>query len=432
VDRSFVLSGGSAGTRRALCRNDLARIDRIGMAVRQLTARDGVTTSTAKKIWYLLTPRQRRTAVVMVGQMLLGVVLETLSVGLVIPAFAAMAPGGLAADFPGVAAELHGLANISSVRLVMLGASVVVGIFALKALYLAYLAHRQMRFAFGLKADLSERLYAGYLRQPYPFFLGRNSAQLINNTVYQVSELTNAVQQGLILATELLNLLAISVLLLLVEPLGTLLVMGVLGLAGWSFNQVTRDRILRWGQARLAHEERRLKQLQQGLGGVKEVKLLGREEAFLGLYRPSNDGAARANERQQTLQQLPRLWLELLAVIGLAVLVAVMMAQGKPLVAVIPTLGLFAAAAFRLTPSANRIVGAVQAVRYALPVIDTLHAELLHMKPAPVGTGNGPIPLRTVLSLDHVSFRYAEAEAEAVVDVSLTIPRGTTVGFVGW
>ena len=73
--------------------------------------------------------------------------------------------------------------------------------------------------------------------------------------------------------------------------------------------------------------------------------------------------------------QLPRLWLELLAVIGFAVLVVSMVGQGRTLETVLPTLGLFAAAAFRLIPSVNRVISAMQSLRYGLPAIDTLRAE---------------------------------------------------------
>jgi ABC-type multidrug transport system fused ATPase/permease subunit len=171
--------------------------------------------------------------------------------------------------------------------------------------------------------------------------------------------------------------------------------------------------------------------LQQGLGGAKDVKLLGRESDFLAQCRLHNSGIARVGQRQTALQALPRLWLELLAVIGLAALVLVMLKQGKPLEALLPTLGLFAAAAFRIMPSVSRVLGAMQSVRYTLPVIDTLYSEICLLSAAKPLQRGEPLLFNKFLTLNQVNFRYPNTEAKTLHDISLTIPRGASVGFIG-
>lgn len=387
--------------------------------------------TTPQKLWYLLSSVQRRAAMLLLGLMLIGMVLETLGIGLVIPALALMTQSDLAAKYPALKPWLNSLGNPSHERLIIGGMLTLVGVYATKALFLAFLAWRQAHFVYGLQANLSQRLFTGYLHQPYTFHLQRNSAQLIRNTIGQVGEITNVIQQGLALIAEILVLLGISALLLAVEPLGALLVVSTLGLAGWGFNRLTRRRILRWGEARQHHEGLRIQHLQQGLGGAKDVKLLGRESDFLALYRQHSVGSAQVSQRQSTLQALPRLWLELLAVIGLAALVLVMIEQGKPMEVLLPTLGLFAAAAFRFMPSVNRILGAVQGVRFSLPVIDTLHSEFCLLDNTLPPLRGQPLQFKKELTLDQVNFNYPSAEAKALHNVSLVIPRGVSVGFIG-
>lgn len=387
--------------------------------------------TTHQKLWYLLTTDQRHAAIVLLGLMLIGMLLETLGIGLVIPALALMTQGDLAVKYPALAPWLNSLGNPSHEQLIIYGMLVLVGAYAIKTLFLAFLAWRQARFVYGLQAILSQRLFTGYLHQPYAFHLQRNSAQLIRNAIGQVGEITNTIQQGLMLITEILVLLGISALLLAIEPLGALLVVSTLGLAGWGFNRLTRGHILRWGEARQHHEGLRIQHLQQGLGGAKDVKLLGREGDFLAQYQRHSIGSARVGQRQAALQALPRLWLELLAVTGLAALVLVIIVQGKPMEALLPTLGLFAAAAFRLMPSVNRILGAVQSVRFSLPVIDTLHSELCLLDNASPPLRGQPLPFKKELVLDQVRFNYPSAETQALRGVSLTIPRGVSAGFIG-
>jgi ABC-type multidrug transport system fused ATPase/permease subunit len=134
---------------------------------------------------------------------------------------------------------------------------------------------------------------------------------------------------------------------------------------------------------------------------------------------------------QSTLQQMPRLWLEVLAVSGLAILVISMLAQNRSLEAVLPTLGLFAAAAFRLMPSVSRILGAVQALRYGMSMIDVLHAELSLKIPETTGKQKPSAPFHSNMELSHVSYTYPAAASAALKDISLLIKRGESVGFIG-
>jgi ABC-type multidrug transport system fused ATPase/permease subunit len=167
------------------------------------------------------------------------------------------------------------------------------------------------------------------------------------------------------------------------------------------------------------------------LGSVKDIKLLGREADFLAQYGLHNHGNSHVLQRQYFLQQIPRLWLELLAVTGLAAVVLIMIEQGKPSDALLPILGLFGAAAFRLIPSINRSMVAIQGARFALPVINTLHHELIQMAaPASISCGR-ELPLKITITLDHVGFHYPNVESPALSDINLQIPQGASVGFVG-
>ena len=385
------------------------------------------------KIRRLLTPAERRGALVLLALMLVGMTLETLCTGLVIPAIALMMQQDLATTYPQFQPLLAALGNPTQAELivnVMLG---LVAIYLLKNLFLAFLAWRQTRFAFGVQVQLSQRLFTAYLRQPYTFHLQRNSAQLIRNVTGEVGMFTDAIVNSLNIMTELLVLLGISALLLTVEPAGTLIAVLVLGGAALTFHHGMRNRILRWGETRQLHDGLRLQHLQQGLGGAKDVKLLGRESNFLDQYRVHSAQSARVGQFQATLLMMPRLWLELMAVAGLATLVITMLAQGRPMATIVPTLGLFAAAAFRLMPSVNRILAAAQVLRYYLPVVNTLHEEIKVAAPeqATRRTQHPAANFQSDIRLANVRYTYPAAATSALNDIALRIRKGESIGFVG-
>jgi ABC-type multidrug transport system fused ATPase/permease subunit len=226
-------------------------------------------------------------------------------------------------------------------------------------------------------------------------------------------------------------LTGLCALLLIVQPVGAVITFASLTIAAWIFHRLTRRSISRWGLARLHHEGMRIQHLQQGLGAAKDVKLLGREEEFLDQYRQHNVRFTRAAQLQSTLEQLPRLWLEVLAVAALALLVFAMRAQGRDIDSVLPTLGLFAAAAFRIAPSANRLIVSIQSLRYGLPVVDTLYQELQYEAPAPQARAASTEPFRDTIELENVSLHYEGAPTPSLDRVSVVVRRGESVGFIG-
>jgi ABC-type multidrug transport system fused ATPase/permease subunit len=387
-----------------------------------------------RKIRFLLTPSERRGAVVLLGLMVVGMTLEMLCTGMVIPAIALMMQQDLATTYPQFQPLLAAMGNPAQSQLilnVMLG---LVAIYLVKNLFLAFLAWQQTRFAFDVQAQLSQRLFTSYLRQPYTFHLQRNSAQLIRNVTGEVGMFADAIVSSLLIATELLVLLGISILLLAVEPIGTLIAAFVLGGAAWTFYYGMRARVVRWGESRQRHDVLRLQHLQQGLGGAKDVKLLGRESNFLNQFRVHTAQSARVGQFQATLQMLPRLWLELLAVVGLATLVISMLTQGREIATIVPTLGLFAAAAFRLMPSVNRVLAAAQVLRYNLPVVKTLHEELKFAAPEPTvrpRPASAADRFQTDIHLSSVGFTYPSAAGPALSELTLCIRKGESIGFIG-
>jgi ABC-type multidrug transport system fused ATPase/permease subunit len=364
--------------------------------------------------------------------MLIGMLLETVGIGLVIPVLGLLTTGDPAARYPALAGIMDLMGNPSREQLVIYGMAVLVAVHVFKALFLALVAWNESRFAFGVQANLSQRLFMGYLRQPWTFHLQRNSAQLIRNATTEIGLFTNnCLLPGMLLIAEALVLVGVGGLLLWLEPLGAVSVVGALALAAWGFQRLTRGHVLRWGRARQYHDGMRVQHLQQGLGGAKDVKLLGREAEFFEQYRIHNVGSAEVSSRQNTVRQFPRLWLEFLAVAGLAALVFAMLGQGKPVDTLLPTLGLFAAAAFRLMPSANRMLTAAHALRYGLPSLDTLHGEISNIESGPLPPRTAPLPLDRSIALKNITYRYANATSCALNDLSLEIVRGTSVGFVG-
>ena len=383
------------------------------------------------KVWYLLDSEQRSSAIVIACLMLVGMLLETLGLGLVIPVLTLIIESDLIETYPFMLPILDMLGSPSHEQLVIIAMLSLVVVYFVKTLYLAFLAWRQAKYISGIDAELSHRLFSQYLRQPYAFHLQRNSAQLIRNTINFSGTIAGVIHQSLLIAMEALVLLGISILLINFEPLGAFMVMSLFCLSGCCYSYITRKHMLRWGEESATNEGLRIQHVQQGLGAAKDLKLLGRGNGFIEQYNHHNIRSAHLRKRQSTFDALPRLILELFAVAGLASLVIVMVNKGNHIGSLLPIIGLFAASAFRLLPSVNRVISAVQYLRFTLPVVNTIYDEVQlfeKIKPSPC---RGTLSFEDNLSLSNVNFNYLNTKSQTLTDINLKVPKGSTIGFIG-
>lgn len=383
-----------------------------------------------KKLWSLLNSEKKYQSLWLLIAMIVGMILEMLGIGLIIPALIMISQDNLVDSYPFIAPYIDYVGNPSQQTLIIYGMSFIAGIYAIKAIFLGFLTWFQAYYSFGIQTDLSQRLFKGYMFELYSFHMERNSAQLIRNVTAEAGMLANVIQSLLIIMTEILVFAGVMALLLFIEPFGALLVMLLLGIAGVGFYLFIRGYILHWGEARQLHEGFRIQHLQQGLSGIKEIKLLGREEEFLKQYEIHNVGYAYVNQMQTTFKALPRFWLELLAILSIVILTIVLIGQNKPLSILIPMLGVFAAAAFRIMPSISRVLSSYQMLRYAEPVINLLHKEFELFKNS-VDSSDTNISLKHAIKINNISYVYPNTDVKVLNNIDVTILIGSTVGFIG-
>ena len=385
-----------------------------------------------KKFVMLLTSAEQRQMKFLLLLMVLGMMFEVFGIGLVFPAIALMTQANFIENHQVLKPLLNSLGNPNSSVLIIGGMLALAIIYLLKTIFMIYMVWKQNQFVYGVQASLSGRLFAGYLNQPWRFHLQRNSAQLILNVTNEVNVfISNALQSGMLLLTEGLILFGIVFFLVIVEPISSLVAFGILGGVACCFYRIMQNYTLNWGMARQHYDGLRIQHIQQGLGGIKDVKLLGRESRFFEQYNIPNLGSASVGQKYRTLMELPRLILELLAVFALVGMVLVMMLQNKPIDRLMSVLGLFGAAAFRVMPSLNRIMSNIQNLRYGLPVINTLSTEISLLDDTRLPSKKVERMFKSEIILENIRYQYENVNSFVLKDVTMRISRGTTVGFIG-
>lgn len=373
-----------------------------------------------------LTGREKARVAGVGATALLGVALEMLSLGSFIPVVGLLTQDSALDEVRSRVAVASGWTDVQ-----ILGAG-------LAGLVLLFVVKNAVTFASGwyqrtVSADLSTRLaheqFEAYLRQPYSFHTATNSSVLIRNMQNSSVVVTSGVDPLMSIATEGLVAAGVVVLLLVVDPVVTGVVLATFGLAGWIFNRTTRRRIVALGHLRNVHLGHVLREQQQGLGGIKEILISGRTNTFVGRHRRHVAANNHVNRTYGTIQQLPRLWLEILTVSGLAALVMLVVAQGREPSEALPILGLFAIAVFRVQPSITRLLISMQSIAFAAPVIEGLRRSSLP-QPDPQPSGAAACFERSV-RFDAVTFAYPGSTDSVLDAASFEIARNERIGLVG-
>ena len=380
-----------------------------------------------KMVWLVLSKKEHRKLFLVWLLALVGMGFELFSLGLIIPLMGLLTRDDYGDSFPLLYDWLGGP---SQQKILVVGLLFILAVYLLKAVFTYYSNWIQRAFLNASKARLSNDIFQKYLRQPYSFHLDHNSSTLITNAENGRTVISGGLEPLLVLLTDGLIASGMFALLLVVEPIGTACVLALFASASAIFQFSTRKRIHEWGIAKKIESRLVLKHLQQGLGGAKEVKIMGREQLFLEEHKRSVYASMEVDRKFVMLQSLPRLWLESLAITSLVVLVAAMIGSGDSVSQVLPVLGLFAATSFRIIPSINRIMASVQTLGYSKPIIRAVFDDLQLSVPETPKVGT-EIKFNTSVCFNNVSFKYSNAAGNANDNLSFCIGKGEAVGIIG-
>ncbi len=382
----------------------------------------------------MLDPPMRRRWAGLVVLAVVAAVLETVGTGAVFGLISVVADTDSLGRLPLVGSMLIELAHRDhTIAIIAVGAAVVV-FFVGKNAFVLFQIYNQERTAFATTSQATSMLMRGYLHISYAFHFHRNSAQLIQTLEFAVDDTFRvSLLSAVVMTSEIFIASGLALVLVISEPmisLVTALVLGCLMLAVYKGTNRVFAEIGRHVQVLAA---KLVQAMQQGLGAVKEVKILGRESFFCDSYADLYRQRAQRQVQAAVLQQAPRLATETLMVGGMVLIIALVVLGGGDRAAVMPTLGLFGYAGFRLQPSLNRIVlylnniakGGAAAAMLAKdwPALSAAAASPL--------THPEPLPFTDRLTLDDVHYTYPGGDREVLRGISLDIPRGEALGIVG-
>jgi ABC-type multidrug transport system fused ATPase/permease subunit len=397
--------------------------------------------SVYKKILLLMTPIERKRGLLILLLVTIMAMLETLGIASLMPFLAVLSDPSLIQDNK-ILSKGYQLSSSFLIKdedqfLLLLGVISFV-IIILSSMYKVYTYYKMYQFLEMLRHSVASRLTESFLYQPYTFFLTKDSSDITKTVLSEVDAVIGSViRPTYLMVANSFVLIAVIVLLVIANPLLLLTTAGLIGALYFLIYYKLRLFIQSIGEQRLNANKSRFSVLNEALNNIKFVKFYARESDYVSKFRVESKTFADSVAKFLTLNQVPKYLIEGIAFGGLISLVLLLLAfdgglKGGALGTILPTIGLYAFAVYRLQPALQGIFNGFSALKYGEVAIDNLLVDIQSVKEIDKQKVLGKnLEIKSSINLNDINFSYSESSIKVLKKINLSIAAGSKIGVVG-
>lgn len=399
-------------------------------------------TSLFGKISYIFDKKQKLQLVLLGFMIFIGGLLETLGVGAMMPVVTALlTPDKLQGyiDKYEILGSICGALHIEDVgQLTMALLIGLMAVYVIKNLYILLLTYKQNTFITQTRNKMISRVMAEFLNRPYEQYLGADIPTVFRITDSDIPQTFSLILAMLNLASEVVVSFLIFLVLLFADVTMTLFIIVVFGILTLFIVKVFKPKLNKIGARNQRIQSRIAKWRIQAIYGLKDVKVLNREEFFVRNYYESGKIGANVARNYAVLNNTPRLLIETVFIVSMLAFIAVYINGGGDVSAMVSTISAFAVAAIRVLPSVNRINTYITEIAYTQPSLDFVYENLQEgmktdamLAERKANSQKEKLKLEDKIELNHITFHYPDSEKNIFTDAHMEVPRGKSVGIIG-
>ena len=390
-----------------------------------------------RKLNVLLDRKQKLTMGGIVFLMLIGAILETASITLIFPVITVVITPDSVETNKTVSAIYQTLHMSSPTQFALVVMSLLILAFILKNSFLFLQQKVIFRFVYTNQFRTSERMMRNYLKRSYEFYLNADTAVIQRNITSDVNNMYALILAVLQLISEVLIFLALSITLFVMNPLMAFVIAVVLILTLLVIMVCIKPAMRKAGKDNQDYYSKLFKWISQTVTGIKEVKITQKEQYFVDEYVACGKGYVDAVQKYSLYSATPRLLIETVCIIVMIGYLMVMLVTGQDLTNMIATIGVFALAAVRLIPSANRINNQLTNMAYFEPflmnVSDNLQDEISEdaVRTEFAKPDQQKLPVKEKIRVEDITYAYPNTDRLIFDHAGFEIQVGDSVGVVG-
>ncbi|MBQ9590391.1 MAG: ABC transporter ATP-binding protein [Butyrivibrio sp.] len=395
-----------------------------------------------KKINYIFDKKQKKELFLLGVLILIGGVFETLGVSMMVPVVSTiLVPEKLHAfiskrDILQNIVDILGLDNDMKIAAALLILMIV--LFVVKNSYLLFLIRKQNTFVCRARNDMISRVMREFLNRPYEDYLGADIPTVFRITDSDIPRLFSLILALLSLCTELVVSLFLGIVLIFVNWQMTVLMLVVLLVMTLISVKFLKPRLNDIGRQNQETQSRIAKWRLQAIYGLKDVKVLNRQDFFIRNYYESGKVGADIARDYAVLNSVPRLMIETVFMAAVMLFILIFILRGGDVTLLIPQLTAFGVAAMRIMPSANRINTYITEIAYEQYSLDFVYENLTEsmktdkeMRAVRAEIAGPALNLKDKIELRDITFAYPDGEKNIFTKANMVVPKGKSVGIMG-
>lgn len=369
---------------------------------------------------------------VLVFLLVIGMGLEALGVSIVLPFLSVVSVPFNQLDNIYILSliEILDIQNQNQLILFFLFAFII--FFFLKTIFLIYITHKQNLFLQNFNARITSKLFEKFLNQEYSYYLKKSYTEMHKILFQDTTYLDVYCSSIIILFSEFTLFIGIIITVLIVDPIGSLFSVLVISIMSALFYFFNRIKLKKWSQEREKIEKEISRVALESLKGYKEILIFQKTIFFHKIFSNQKYTLNNLKAKFKTMNVIPRYYIEFIAVIALSVYVISYIKLDDGSNFLLPTLGVFVAAIFKISPSINKIINAFQNLKFYNSSVQLIFNELnndnfisSHLEKTK------SIPNFETLDLNNIKFKYSKAGNVILENINLNIKKGDIIGIIG-
>lgn len=392
-----------------------------------------------KKLKKVLNKKQKSRVVILLGMIIIGAFLETMSVSMILPIVAAIVePNSFTENNTVVMiSDILHIQSLDSFVVVMLIA--LIAVFIVKNAYLLLLYFVQHTFIANNQYRISRDLLQIFLNKPYEFFLSANTSDILRTVYSDTTGVFSLLLQCLQFITEFVVAIFLGIALISIDFRMTIIMTVLLVSVTFLSNALLKKKLRGIGEESRQKQSLMYKSILQSITSIKDVKVFAKEDAFLESYKTHGREYYNLCRDNNVVGSAPRLIIEATCIGGVLAYLAVMIIMGQDVTTMLPQLTAFAFAAMRLMPCASRMSTYLANIAYYRPTLDYVYDNVelpqfvseRELADTTSAEHKEEIKLHEKIELKDITFKYPNSDKLIFNQANMTISVGQSVGIVG-
>ena len=382
-----------------------------------------------KKIFDLFNSARKKKFLLIIFLVLIGTLIEILALANIYKLIEVLIGGSDQTSQIKIFQKIIAFENMSLISFLTL---TLISIFLIKFIFFTFLNHFQFQFIYNFRHSISKKLLSKYLNSKYLFIISKNSSELVRNVDKEAAIFADGVLLNLIsIITEVVILSGILFFLIIVNFKSTIFILFILISLFIVFFFLFRKRIYDYGKTKQIIFADFLKNILQALRGIKDIKIYNKENFFEKVFSISSEKLSVVSTKLMFIYSLTRYSIELIVVLSAGVFILYSLSLNTNIDDILVSIGLYAAAAFRIIPSLNKIIGSAQRLVSSKPSINLIYDQLTNIEPEKKIENKNTILFNEKILFKDISFSYLSRRDFSLKKINFEINKFETLAIIG-